>query len=790
MPGVRGLGAGPGGAEPVDAIVVGSGFGGAVAAFRLAAAGLDVVVLERGAAHPPGSFPRTPAQFAGALWAPRDGVFGLYDAWRFGGFDAVVASGLGGGSLIYANVLLRKDEHWFVRNRDLPGGGREHWPLDRADLDPHYDEVERMLGATPYPLDDPAYLAAARRTVALREAAAATGHRFALPPLGVSFAPRPGAAPAPGRPLAEAPYGNLHGAARRTCRLCGECNVGCNDGAKNSLDHTYLSAARHHGADLRTLHEVREVRALPGGGYAVDYTRHVLPGDTPGPDAGAGGRGTLHCRRLVLAAGALGTVRLLLRSRDHLPGLSPALGSRFSTNGDVLAFLLRARSGGRPRPLAPSSGPVITGAVRLPDAADPGPGGGGGQGAADGARGGYVQDGGYPAFLQWLVENGRLHRGAGRAARFLADRIAARGSGETRIGASLAGLLGDGLWTETSLPLLGMGRDVPDGRLALRGGRLTADWTPRSSRAYFDGMRAAMRDLAGALEAGFADNPLGGGGRVITVHPVGGAPIGTAPREAVCDPFGAVFGHPGLYVVDGAAMPGPVGANPSLTIAAFADRAACRMLEQPPPVSAVRPAPGHRRATSLTFAQTLHGVCSLSTGSGGERGRARLALAVTVDDAEAFLDDPDPRARAEGRLDWAPLGSGLAVRGEVRVTARDGTAHYRLDITTPAGRGLRLLGRQRLPGALLRPGHLVFDITEPGAGGPDQPGTGDGPEGPGGQGGSHGPGRTIARGTVGLRPGAALLLPLTVRTTGPRGPEAAARVGTSLLGALWSRGVR
>ncbi|MEU0847053.1 GMC oxidoreductase [Streptomyces flaveolus] len=153
---------------------------------------------------------------------------------------------------------------------------------------------------------------------------------------------------------------------------------------------------------------------------------------------------------------------------------------------------------------------------------------------------------------------------------------------------------------------------------------------------------------------------------------MGGAPIGTDPREAVCDPFGEVFGHPGLYVVDGSAMPGPVGANPSLTIAAFADRAARRMLEQRPPVLAGRPVSGHRRATSLT----LHGVCYLSTGSGGERGRARLALAVTVDDAEAFLDDPPPgpgpRAASTGPR-WGAASPSGARCGSPPATARPTT---------------------------------------------------------------------------------------------------------------------
>ena len=127
----------------VDAVVVGSGFGGSVAAYRLSEQGRHVVVMERGRAYPPGSFARTPSEFGQALWDPSAGLHGLFNAWTMRGLESLVSSGLGGGSLIYANVLLRKDEHWFVNESPLPGGGYESWPLTREDL----LAVEAMVNA-------------------------------------------------------------------------------------------------------------------------------------------------------------------------------------------------------------------------------------------------------------------------------------------------------------------------------------------------------------------------------------------------------------------------------------------------------------------------------------------------------------------------------------------------------------------------------------------------------------------------------------------------------------------
>ena len=223
--------------------------------------------------------------------------------------------------------MLRKDEHWFVQDDPLPHGGYETWPVTRAELDPHYDAVEQMLNPTPYPLDTPGY--SAPKTHALRDAAAELGLACQLPPLAVSFAPKPGAAPGIGLPIIDPDYGNLHGRPRTTCRLCGECDIGCNNGAKNSLDYNYLSAAKHHGADLRTGHEVKAIRPRPAGGYEVDYIQRDLQDPDAPIDPNAQPTRIITCDRLVLAAGTFGTSYLLLRNRPYLRQLSaaPAPGS-------------------------------------------------------------------------------------------------------------------------------------------------------------------------------------------------------------------------------------------------------------------------------------------------------------------------------------------------------------------------------------------------------------------------------------------------------------------------------
>lgn len=542
--------------EIFDVVVVGSGFGGAVTAYRLAEKGRRVLVLERGKPYPPGSFARTPPQMRRAFWDPEQKLYGLFELWRFSDLDMVVSSGLGGGSLIYANVMIPKDEETFVRE-DLGAGGRENWPIGFAELAPHYENVRDMQAPQTFPSAVEPY-ASTGKTVAIEDAADALGLTADRPELAVLFAP-PGGEPVPGAPLGD---DNLHHLPRTTCVLCGECDVGCNFGAKNTLDFTYLSAAQGEGAKLRTCCEVRTIEPLDSreGGFRIGYRQHLDARDghrsdllDPSDAATRTVRGT----RVVLAAGAVGSPRLLLMNRAALPGLSPAIGKRVSGNGDALAMIRDAD-----RPLDPSRGPVITASMKVPD------------GESASGRGYEIQDGGAPVLADWMWESLDLPKVPWRMRRTILREI--RGAllrrRDTNLSAELAEVFGDR--SARLMPVLGHGRDIPNGSYVLADGRLDLNWSSEPSEDYYQALEAAFEDVAQALGGKMLKSPWKRLNRSITIHPLGGAAMADDPRHGVVDPWGEVFGLPGLYVADGSAMPGPVGVNPSFTIAAFADRVA------------------------------------------------------------------------------------------------------------------------------------------------------------------------------------------------------------------------
>lgn len=588
--------------EHFDAVIIGSGFGGSVMAYRLAEAGLRVCLLERGKAYPPNSFPRAPYDLGKNFWDPSEGYYGMLDMWSFKGSGALVSSGLGGGSLIYANIIIRKDEKWFVHeNRE--NGVYEDWPVTYRDLEKHYEAVERMMNVQKYPLKHQPY-DQTHKTLAMIEAekklSSVPGfdpkwtHKWLPLNLAVSFRTKhnggpdndsPDNPPIVGAEIYEA-QPNYHAVKagrampRNTCRLCGECDIGCNYGSKNTLDYTYVTAAIHQRvpAEVRTLCEVKEIAPREGKGYVVHYIQHDLNNQGKPLKMKDQPRTKITCDRLIISAGTFGSPFLLLSNRDSFPHLSKKLGSRYNVNGDLLSFIVKAmeRKNGKcaPRRLDPSFGPVITSAIRIGDTLD---------GDGDQGRGFYVEDGGNPYLMSWLSETAGIPQAIPRllkfAKMFFKYRVGL--SHDADLSAEVANLIGPASASMSSFPILTMGRDFPDGNMYLQDGKLECDWKIKKSQEYFNRVIRVGRSIAHALNAEFIENPsYEFFKQVLTAHPLGGCPMGRDETEGVVDSNGEVFNYPGLYVADGSNMPGPVGPNPSLTIAAISDRMADHIIDQ------------------------------------------------------------------------------------------------------------------------------------------------------------------------------------------------------------------
>jgi cholesterol oxidase len=534
-----------------------------------------VLVLERGRPYPPGSFARSARAMSDSFWDPPQRRYGLFDLRAFDHLDVLVASGLGGGSLIYANVMLRKDERTFVRD-NLDDGGFEDWPVTREQLEAHYDAVERMQQPQRFPLGAGQPYARTPKTLAMIAAANDMRLPVELPPLAVMFAADRSSEPVPGAPIGE-PSDNIHGTPRSTCRLCGECDIGCNFGAKNTLDFTYLTHAHSAGAEIRTCCQVHTI-AREGGGFAVAYRQHLRALDSQPShllDPVAEPQRSVRADRVVVAAGAVGTPELLLRNRAGLPRLSPALGRRVSANGDYLGWVRDCRrrtvsENGEAawRYLDPSVGPVITASIKVGDERSPS------------GRGFLIQDGGAPSAADWLWEPLELLHNAWRSRGYLLRRMVRRirGHRDTTASDVVVRLLGDAHASAAMMPVLAMGRDIPNGHYRVDGDQLELDLSLEPSSDYYKALNDSVEELARALGGRLWRGPLGRHHRGASAHPVGGCAMSDDPRRGVVDPRGRVYGQPGLWVADGSVMPGPVGENPSFTIAAVADRFADAML--------------------------------------------------------------------------------------------------------------------------------------------------------------------------------------------------------------------
>ena len=247
--------------ETYQNVVIGSGFGGSAAALRIAEMGEQVLILERGMAHPPGSFKRSPQDFSKNFWDPSKNLKGLFHIFLSKKLACLTASGLGGGSLIYANVLVRKPkDSFFVIDSDTEE--QKKLPFNYEELIPHYERIEKLLGVETYPHKSKPV----EKLTYFKKSAEKNGFNWVPAPLGVSFSNTNG------EPINN---NNLFNFNRKTCTLCGECIFGCNIGAKNSLDLTILSKAKSLGAIIKTLSEVRYIRQASENSYFVSYLDHT-----------------------------------------------------------------------------------------------------------------------------------------------------------------------------------------------------------------------------------------------------------------------------------------------------------------------------------------------------------------------------------------------------------------------------------------------------------------------------------------------------------------------------------
>jgi cholesterol oxidase len=540
--GPRGNAASEGDQPDFDVIVVGSGFGGSVAALRLSEKGYRVAVLEAGPRFDAASLPRTSWDVRRFLWAPQVGCYGIQRVHFLRDVIVLAGAGVGGGSLNYANTLYEP----------LPAFYDDHqWPAGidwRAELAPYFAQAKRMLGV----VDNPAFTPAdeAMRRVASEMGVAET---FRPAPVGVFFGP-PGSAP--GASFAD-PYFGGAGPARRACLQCGECMTGCRYGAKNTLVTNYLHLAERAGAVVLPLTSVQSLEPRPGGGWLVRTGRTARLGGEPNRQVHR--RHSFTAEQVVLAAGAFGTQKLLQASAlaGKLPELSPRLGELTRTNSESL--LAAVVPNDAPRPDF-SRGVAITSSFY------PEPGT-----HVEPVRYGHGSNM-MGLFGTMMVDGGKGTDGSGPNWRRFASEAARQPS-------ALLRSLDLRAWSERTVIALVM--QAHDNSLTISGERGLFGRTRLVSRqghgqpnpTWLPVGHEVVRRLARAV----GGDPGATWGEIfgmpMTAHFLGGCVIGASAAEGVIDRFHRVFSYPGLHVVDGAAMPANPGANPALTITALAERA-------------------------------------------------------------------------------------------------------------------------------------------------------------------------------------------------------------------------
>ena len=507
-----------------DVAIIGSGFGGSIAALRLVEKGYKVLVIEAGRRYADHEFAKTSFDLKKFLFFPRLGLRGIQRIDFLKNVMVMSGAGVGGGSLVYANTLYRPPAEFFNTGS---WAGIADW---QKTLSPYFDQAERMLGVEVNPFFSPSD--AAVKAVADRMG---RGDTFRMTPLGVHFGEA-------GKTVDDPYFGGV-GPARTGCTNCGECMTGCRHGAKNTLVKNYLYLAEQAGAQVVAETTVADIRELADGGFELSVR---------GSSAWRGsGQRSIRAGQVIVAAGALGTAKLLqkVRAAGNLQGLSDRLGHLSRTNSESLLGVVARGSD-----VDYSQGAAITSSIfPTPDT------------HIEPVR--YGKGSNVMALMQSVLASGK----AGQNPNVL--RL---------LWATITNLhrlpkfynLRD--WSERAIILLVMqARDnslVTKLKGGLFGRRLTSvqghgEKNPAWVPAGHEVARELAKDINGTPGA-VATEPFG---IPMTAHFLGGCVIGADASSGVVDPYLRAFGVSGLHILDGSTLSANPGVNPSLAIAAQAE---------------------------------------------------------------------------------------------------------------------------------------------------------------------------------------------------------------------------
>lgn len=566
-----------------DVVVIGSGFGGSITTYRLAEAQkkagkeVSVCVLERGKRYHMGEFPRDLSKPKDWWWRDggRGGWKGPMEFRSFDNISVLVGSGVGGTSLLYLDVQIDAFKSTF----DIKGPeGQRRWPSairGKPPEDPQGNGLENMLPyyqrvfdmLRPSPIPEPPL-----KTVALKAAAdgGRVSDRFRLLNLAIYW----GKNGSEKGVLNEDPYGR-GGPPQIGCAYCGECFIGCNTHFKNTLDLNYLWFAAKAGAEIYSQHKVVKIEQNPDDhpvhpkGYTVHYE-----------DLRWNFSGTVSAKILILSAGSLGSTELLLRCKHGyriarkkitptLPNLSDMVGMYFSGNGDFGAGGFETN-----RTVNPMTGPTITATVDYREKLD--------------GHGFIVEDGGLPDILRAHLRRTSGGYASGRRWLRALKGVFNRGGSDRLVEGIFNQLLKqtDFDAVRDNLLYLVMGIDAADGEMSIdEEGNLEIDWSHHHSMPFFREIEKMLREITESprpgLDGNLMLNPTWSAQKhLITVHPLGGCPMGDDDAKGVVDANGQAFNYPNLYVVDGSIVPSALGPNPSKTIGALAERISEKIIEK------------------------------------------------------------------------------------------------------------------------------------------------------------------------------------------------------------------